>query len=60
MHEWIELILSKRSDVLDRTVSPGLNPIPTGQYPPPKQTSTDTDQQVQPKPKKVRLLYPAM
>ena len=52
--EWIEFIHSRRDEVLERCGSPGLNPIPLGQYPIVNQSFIDSDQIPIPKPKKVK------
>ena len=53
--DWINLILSRREEVLERCGSPGLNPIPLGQYPLVQQSSLESNQTPVVRPKKVDL-----
>ena len=53
VNDWIDLIISRREEVLERCGSPGLNPIPLGQYPLAQQSSVDSDQSSVVKPKRV-------
>ena len=57
VNDWINYIISRREEVLERCGSPGLNPIPLGQYPLVQQSSVESEPPPVIKPKRVQRLF---